>query len=57
MVYHEVLHIKPNGLIIRMGDAELGCEGELINAVNQMPEPWTEEFDGMASFPYSLETF
>ena len=54
MVYREALHIKPNGLLVKLGDAELGCEGELIDAVNRMPEPWTEEFDGIASFPMRL---
>lgn len=54
MVYREALHIKPNGLLVKLGDAELGCDGELIDAVNRMPEPWTEEFHGIASFPLRL---
>jgi len=54
MVYQDALHIKPNGLIIKMGDAELGCDGKLVNAVNNMPEPWTEEFDGIVSYSMKM---
>jgi len=55
MAYREAPHIRPNGLIIKLGDSELGCDGSLIRAINEMPEPRTEKFDGMVSFPWSIE--